>query len=158
MASAKPTKKETVKKETVKTTSKGKLATKSSADKEKEFMIKQVGQNVILVKGETKYSRKFETPEERQEIKDLAAKYNAKPTQKLEKEIISKMNVDKKARTTEVKEKVAKAKATKQEKPLEEKLKSKEEQIEEARKLLQDEGYTVRAKPAPSTYSGRREH
>ena len=94
--------KEVVVKATTKTTSKPSVKKQTekvtSSNNNDEFNIKQVGQNLIIVKGDEKLSRKFENKEERDKVKELAAKYSFKPSAKLYKEIKSLMTVDKEAR------------------------------------------------------------
>ena len=145
----KVTSKPSVKKETEKVT---------SSNKNEEFNIKQVGQNLIIVKGDEKLSRKFENKEERDKVKELAAKYSFKPSVKLYKEIKSLMSVDKEERKEELKKAADKAKGKKEEKPVEAKLVTTEEQIEAAKKLLQDNNYNVTAKTAPENRRYRGEH
>ena len=94
-STTKTTSKPSVKKETIKAESSTNLATKSASKKAEEFNIKQVGQNLIIVKGDEKLSRKFENKEERDKVKELAAKYSFKPSAKLYKEIKSLMSVAK---------------------------------------------------------------
>ena len=148
-STTKTTSKPSVKKET------GKVTSSNNND---EFNIKQVGQNLIIVKGDEKLSRKFENKEERDKVKELAAKYSFKPSVKLYKEIKSLMSVDKEARKEELKKAVDKAKGKKEEKPVEAKLVTTEEQIEAAKKLLQDNNYNVTAKTAAPTKRYRGEH
>lgn len=145
-------------KATVKAESSAKLATKSASKKAEEFNIKQVGQNLIIVKGEEKLSRKFDNKEERDKVKELAAKYSFKPSVKLYNEIKSLMTVDKEARKEELKKAGDSLKGKKEQKPAEEKLVSKEEQIEAAKKLLQDNNYNVTAKTATPSRQYRGEH
>ena len=145
----KVTSKPSVKKETEKVT---------SSNKNEEFNIKQVGQNLIIVKGDEKLSRKFENKEERDKVKELAAKYSFKPSVKLYKEIKSLMSVAKEERKEELKKAADKAKGKKEEKPAEAKLVTTEEQIEAAKKLLQDNNYNVTAKTAPANKRYRGEH
>ena len=148
-STTKTTSKPSVKKETEKVT---------SSNKNDEFNIKQVGQNLIIVKGDEKLSRKFENKEERDKVKELAAKYSFKPSVKLYKEIKSLMSVDKEERKEELKKAADKAKGKKEEKPAEAKLVTTEEQIEAAKKLLQDNNYNVTAKTAPANKRYRGEH
>lgn len=148
-STTKTTSKSSVKKET------GKVTSSNNND---EFNIKQVGQNLIIVKGDEKLSRKFENKEERDKVKELAAKYSFKPSVRLYNEIKSLMSVDKEARKEELKKAADKAKGKKEEKPAEAKLVSKEEQIEAAKKLLQDNNYNVTAKTAPANKRYRGEH
>ena len=148
-STTKTTSKPSVKKETGKVT---------SSNKNEEFNIKQVGQNLIIVKGDEKLSRKFENKEERDKVKELAAKYSFKPSVKLYKEIKSLMSVDKEERKEELKKAADKAKGKKEEKPAEAKLVTTEEQIEAAKKLLQDNNYNVTAKTAAPTKRYRGEH
>ena len=148
-STTKATSKSSVKKETEKVT---------SSNKNDEFNIKQVGQNLIIVKGDEKLSRKFENKEERDKVKELAAKYSFKPSVKLYKEIKSLMSVAKEERKEELKKAADKAKGKKDKKPAEEKLVTTEEQIEAAKKLLQDNNYNVTAKTAPATKQYRGEH
>lgn len=148
-STAKTTSKPSVKKETEKVT---------SSNKNDEFNIKQVGQNLIIVKGDEKLSRKFENKEERDKVKELAAKYSFKPSAKLYKEIKSLMSVDKEERKEELKKAADKAKGKKEEKPVEEKLVTTEEQIKAAKKLLEDNNYHVTAKTAAPTKRYRGEH
>ena len=148
-STTKATSKSSVKKETEKVT---------SSNKNDEFNIKQVGQNLIIVKGDEKLSRKFENKEERDKVKELAAKYSFKPSVKLYKEIKSLMSVAKEERKEELKKAADKAKGKKEQKPAEEKLVTTEEQIEAAKKLLQDNNYNVTAKTAPATKQYRGEH
>ena len=160
------TKKTTPTKEVVKSTTKA--TSKSSVKKETEkvitsnnndeFNIKQVGQNLIIVKGDEKLSRKFENKEERDKVKELAAKYSFKPSVKLYKEIKSLMSVAKEERKDYLKKVADKAKGKKEQKPAEEKLVTTEEQIEAAKKLLQDNNYNVTAKTAAPTKRYRGEH
>ena len=145
----KATSKPSVKKETEKVT---------SSNNNDEFNIKQVGQNLIIVKGDEKLSRKFENKEERDKVKELAAKYSFKPSAKLYKEIKSLMSVAKEERKKYLKKAADKAKGKKEEKPVEEKLVTTEEQIEAAKKLLQDNNYNVTAKTAPENRRYRGEH
>ena len=146
-STTKTTSKPAVKKETEKVT---------SSNKNDESNIKQVGQNLIIVKGDEKLSRKFENKEERDKVKELAAKYSFKPSVKLYKEIKSLMSVAKEERKEELKKAADKAKGKKEQKPAEEKLVTTEEQIEAAKKLLQDNNYNVTAKIAtpPNQYRG----
>ena len=148
-STTKTTSKPSVKKET------GKVTSSNNND---EFNIKQVGQNLIIVKGDEKLSRKFENKEERDKVKELAAKYSFKPSVKLYKEIKSLMSVDKEERKEELKKAAAKAKGKKEEKPAEAKLVTTEEQIEAAKKLLEDNNYHVTAKTAPANKRYRGEH
>lgn len=148
-STTKATSKPSVKKETEKVT---------SSNNNDEFNIKQVGQNLIIVKGDEKLSRKFENKEERDKVKELAAKYSFKPSVKLYKEIKSLMTVDKEARKEELKKAADKAKGKKEEKPVEAKLVTTEEQIKAAKKLLEDNNYHVTAKTAAPTKRYRGEH
>lgn len=148
-STTKTTSKPSVKKETVKVT---------SSNNNDEFNIKQVGQNLIIVKGDEKLSRKFENKEERDKVKELAAKYSFKPSAKLYKEIKSLMSVAKEERKEYLKKAADKAKGKKEEKPAEAKLVTTEEQIEAAKKLLQDNNYNVTAKTAAPTKRYRGEH
>ena len=148
-STTKTTSKPSVKKETEKVT---------SSNKNDEFNIKQVGQNLIIVKGDEKLSRKFENKEERDKVKELAAKYSFKPSVKLYNEIKSLMSVAKEERKEYLKKAADKAKGKKEEKPVEEKLVTTEEQIEAAKKLLQDNNYNVTAKTAAPTKRYRGEH
>ena len=157
-STTKATSKSTIKKEVVKAESSAELATKTAAKKAEEFNIKQVGQNLIIVKGEEKLSRKFENKEERDKVKELAAKYSFKPSAKLYKEIKSLMSVAKEERKEYLKKAADKAKGKKEEKPVEEKLVTTEEQIKAAKKLLEDNNYHVTAKTAAPTKRYRGEH
>ena len=148
-STTKTTSKPSVKKET------GKVTSSNNND---EFNIKQVGQNLIIVKGDEKLSRKFENKEERDKVKELAAKYSFKPSVKLYKEIKSLMSVAKEERKEELKKAADKAKGKKEEKPVEEKLVTTEEQIKAAKKLLEDNNYHVTAKTAAPTKRYRGEH
>lgn len=148
-STTKTTSKPSVKKETEKVT---------SSNNNDEFNIKQVGQNLIIVKGDEKLSRKFENKEERDKVKELAAKYSFKPSAKLYKEIKSLMSVDKEERKEELKKAADKAKGKKEEKPAEAKLVTTEEQIKAAKKLLEDNNYHVTAKTAAPTKRYRGEH
>ena len=148
-STTKTTSKPSVKKETEK------VITSNNND---EFNIKQVGQNLIIVKGDEKLSRKFENKEERDKVKELAVKYSFKPSVRLYNEIKSLMSVDKEARKEELKKAADKAKGKKEEKPAEAKLVTTEEQIEAAKKLLQDNNYNVTAKTAPANKRYRGEH
>lgn len=148
-STTKTTSKPSVKKET------GKVTSSNNND---EFNIKQVGQNLIIVKGDEKLSRKFENKEERDKVKELAAKYTFKPSVKLYKEIKSLMSVAKEERKEELKKAADKAKGKKKEKPAEAKLVTTEEQIKAAKKLLEDNNYHVTAKTAAPTKRYRGEH
>ena len=148
-STTKTTSKPSVKKETEKVT---------SSNKNDEFNIKQVGQNLIIVKGDEKLSRKFENKEERDKVKELAAKYSFKPSVKLYKEIKSLMSVAKEERKDYLKKAADKAKGKKDEKPVEAKLVTTEEQIKAAKKLLEDNNYHVTAKTAAPTKRYRGEH
>ena len=148
-STTKTTSKPSVKKETGKVT---------SPTNNGDFNIKQVGQNLIIVKGDEKLSRKFENKEERDKVKELAAKYSFKPSAKLYKEIKSLMSVAKEERKEYLKKAADKAKGKTEEKPAEAKLVTTEEQIEAAKKLLQDNNYNVTAKTAAPTKRYRGEH
>lgn len=148
-STTKATSKSSVKKETEKVT---------SSNKNDEFNIKQVGQNLIIVKGDEKLSRKFENKEERDKVKELAAKYSFKPSVKLYKEIKSLMSVAKEERKEELKKAADKAKGKKEQKPAEAELATTEEQIKAAKKLLEDNNYNVTAKIAAPTKQYRGEH
>ena len=148
-STTKATAKSSVKKETEK------VITSNNND---EFNIKQVGQTLIIVKGDEKLSRKFENKEERDKVKELAAKYSFKPSVKLYKEIKSLMSVAKEERKDYLKKAADKAKGKKEQKPVEAKLVTTEEQIEAAKKLLQDNNYNVTAKTAAPTKRYRGEH
>ena len=154
--------KEVVVKATTKTTSKPSVKKQTekvtSSNNNEEFNIKQVGQNLIIVKGDEKLSRKFENKEERDKVKELAAKYSFKPSVKLYKEIKSLMSVAKEERKEYLKKAADKAKGKKEEKPVEEKLVTTEEQIKVAKKLLEDNNYNVTAKTAAPTKRYRGEH
>ena len=154
--------KEVVVKATTKTTSKPSVKKQTekvtSSNNNEEFNIKQVGQNLIIVKGDEKLSRKFENKEERDKVKELAAKYSFKPSVKLYKEIKSLMSVAKEERKEYLKKAADKAKGKKEEKPAEAKLVTTEEQIEAAKKLLEDNNYNVTAKTAPENRRYRGEH
>ena len=145
----KTTSKPSVKKET------GKVTSSNNKD---EFNIKQVGQNLIIVKGDEKLSRKFENKEERDKVKELAAKYSFKPSAKLYKEIKSLMSVAKEERKDYLKKAADKAKGKKEEKPVEAELATTEEQIKAAKKLLEDNNYNVTAKTAAPARRYRGEH
>lgn len=155
-----PTKKDV--KSTTKTTSKPSVKKETgkvtSPTTNGDFNIKQVGQNLIIVKGDEKLSRKFENKEERDKVKELAAKYSFKPSLKLYKEIKSLMSVAKEERKEYLKKAADKAKGKIEEKPAEAKLVTTEEQIEAAKKLLQDNNYNVTAKTAPENRRYRGEH
>ena len=148
-STTKTTSKPSVKKQTEKVT---------SSNNNDEFNIKQVGQNLIIVKGDEKLSRKFENKEERDKVKELAAKYSFKPSVKLYKEIKSLMSVAKEERKDYLKKAADKVKGKKDEKPAEAKLVTTEEQIKAAKKLLQDNNYNVTAKTAAPTKRYRGEH
>ena len=148
-STTKATSKPAVKKETGKVT---------SPTNNGDFNIKQVGQNLIIVKGDEKLSRKFENKEERDKVKELAAKYSFKPSVKLYKEIKSLMSVAKEERKEYLKKAADKAKGKKDEKPAEAKLATTEEQIEAAKKLLEDNNYHVTAKTAAPAKRYRGEH
>ena len=148
-STTKTTAKPSVKKQTEKVT---------SSNNNDEFNIKQVGQNLIIVKGDEKLSRKFENKEERDKVKELAAKYSFKPSAKLYKEIKSLMSVAKEERKEYLKKAGDKAKGKKEEKPVEEKLVTTEEQIKAAKKLLEDNNYHVTAKTAAPAKRYRGEH
>ena len=148
-STTKTTSKPSVKKQTEKVT---------SSNNNDEFNIKQVGQNLIIVKGDEKLSRKFENKEERDKVKELAAKYSFKPSVKLYNEIKSLMSVAKEERKEYLKKAADKAKGKKEEKPVEEKLVTTEEQIKAAKKLLEDNNYNVTAKTAAPTKRYRGEH
>ena len=148
-STTKATSKPSVKKQTEKVT---------SSNNNDEFNIKQVGQNLIIVKGDEKLSRKFENKEERDKVKELAAKYSFKPSVKLYKEIKSLMSVAKEERKEYLKKAADKAKGKKEEKPAEAKLVTTEEQIKTAKKLLEDNNYNVTAKTAAPTKRYRGEH
>ena len=148
-STTKATAKPSVKKETEKVT---------SSNNNDEFNIKQVGQNLIIVKGDEKLSRKFENKEERDKVKELATKYSFKPSAKLYKEIKSLMSVAKEERKDYLKKAADKAKGKKNEKPVEAKLVTTEEQIKAAKKLLEDNNYHVTAKTAAPTKRYRGEH
>ena len=145
----KTTSKPSVKKET------GKVTSSNNKD---EFNIKQVGQNLIIVKGDEKLSRKFENKEERDKVKELAAKYSFKPSVKLYKEIKSLMSVAKEERKDYLKKAADKAKGKKEQKPVEAELATTEEQIKAAKKLLEDNNYNVTAKTATPNRRYRGEH
>ena len=145
----KTTSKPSVKKET------GKVTSSNNND---EFNIKQVGQNLIIVKGDEKLSRKFENKEERDKVKELAAKYSFKPSVKLYKEIKSLMSVAKEERKDYLKKAADKAKGKKEQKPVEAELATTEEQIKAAKKLLEDNNYHVTAKTAAPNRRYRGEH
>ena len=148
-STTKTTSKPSVKKQTEKVT---------SSNNNDEFNIKQVGQNLIIVKGDEKLSRKFENKEERDKVKELAAKYSFKPSAKLYKEIKSLMSVAKEERKDYLKKAADKAKGKTDEKPVEAKLVTTEEQIKTAKKLLEDNNYNVTAKTAAPTKRYRGEH
>ena len=148
-STTKTTSKPSVKKQTEKVT---------SSNNNEEFNIKQVGQNLIIVKGDEKLSRKFENKEERDKVKELAAKYSFKPSVKLYKEIKSLMSVAKEERKEYLKKAADKAKGKTEEKPAEAKLVTTEEQIKVAKKLLEDNNYNVTAKTAAPTKRYRGEH
>ena len=148
-STTKATSKPSVKKETEKVT---------SSNNNDEFNIKQVGQNLIIVKGDEKLSRKFENKEERDKVKELAAKYSFKPSVKLYKEIKSLMSVAKEERKDYLKKAADKAKGKKEQKPVEAELATTEEQIKAAKKLLEDNNYNVTAKIAAPTRQYRGEH
>ena len=148
-STTKATAKPSVKKETEKVT---------SSNKNDEFNIKQVGQNLIIVKGDEKLSRKFENKEERDKVKELAAKYSFKPSVKLYNEIKSLMSVAKEERKDYLKKAADKAKGKTDEKPVEAKLVTTEEQIKAAKKLLEDNNYNVTAKTAAPIKQYRGEH
>ena len=148
-STTKATAKPSVKKQTEKVT---------SSNNNDEFNIKQVGQNLIIVKGDEKLSRKFENKEERDKVKELAAKYSFKPSAKLYKEIKSLMSVAKEERKEYLKKAADKAKGKTEEKPVEEKLVTTEEQIKAAKKLLEDNNYHVTAKTAAPAKRYRGEH
>ena len=130
----------------------------TSSNNNDEFNIKQVGQNLIIVKGDEKLSRKFENKEERDKVKELAAKYSFKPSVRLYNEIKSLMSVAKEERKEYLKKAADKAKGKKEQKPAEEKLVTTEEQIKAAKKLLEDNNYNVTAKIAAPNRRYRGEH
>lgn len=140
------------------TKTKAKTTAKKETPAKGDFSIKQVGQNIIIVKDNTTYSRKFADKDERESIKQLAASYSFKPTVKLFKEIVSIMNADKEQRVQEVKEVKEGKKGKVVTKPAEEKLLTTEEQIAAAKKLLEDNNYNVAIKQAPAQRRYRGEY
>lgn len=106
---------------------------------------KSVGQNVILIIDNEKYSKKIEDKEIRASLKEKVEKYNTKPTKSLKTTILKEM-------LPKEKEKVLKK----------ELVLTPEEKLEAAKKLLADSNYKIVAKEepkkVPSSYGGRREY
>lgn len=137
------------------------MGTKSSKTKvKKEIQGKSVGRNVILIIDGKKFSKAFKEKEDRQYILKLVETYNKRNSIKKEKEIIELMQ---KGKTTEkerkkVAEGANKSKITpkKTARPKTKKL-SKEDQIAAAKKLLEDNNYSVNEKRTPRKPATRRE-
>lgn len=126
----------------------------------KEISGKSVGRNVILNIDGKKFSKAFTKKEDREEILDMVEKYNKRNTKKLENEIIEKMQKTVKTDKEEVVKKAAsKSKSTAKPKVTK---KTKAEEIEAAKKLLEENEYTVAKKvgttPRPTQQRRGREH
>jgi hypothetical protein len=133
------------------------MATKS------EILFKVVGQNVkVVVDGET-LTRKIADKEERDILKSRVIAYNSKPLVKEKKAIIAEMS---KAKVEAKAIKAIEAKQAKVSKPSKKALEviekapelTKEEQIAQAKKLLEDNNFTVNAKQTPQPYRRSGEH
>ena len=125
-----------------------------------EIQAKQVGKNVIVIIGEKKYSRAFDTKELRADILNMVKEFNTKNTVTLKKQIIATMEETKelrdkivadaksKAKSKEKNGKTVKPKAVKKAVPV--------DAIEEAKKLLVAQGYNVTKEQPKPTYGARR--
>ncbi len=123
---------------------------------------KSVGRNVILVVDGTKYSKSIKLKADREAILSEVELYNKRNSVKRKKAIIALVSKD----VTTEKERVVKAKAKSTPKVAAKKPKAKKAPkkaltaLEEAKALLEKEGFTV-AKTAPKSTrrgQGRREH
>lgn len=126
------------------------------------IVYRKTGQNVKLVIDGESYSRKITDVEDAKVIKERVISYNAKPLVKEKKALIKLMN--------EVKEETNKEKAktaTRTPKTLSKNVKkvvekevelTVEQQIEAAKRLLQDNNYTVNVKQTPKSHRYRGEH
>lgn len=132
----------------------------------KQILHKVTGQNVkLVIDGET-FTCKIQDAEERKIIKERVVAYNAKPLVKEKKALIKLMTAPKeeaqkdKAITIKKVGKKAPTKTSKEaEKVLEEApVLTKEQQIEAARKLLEENNFTVNVKQTPTEYRRRGEH
>lgn len=125
-----------------------------------EIQAKQVGKNVIVVIGEKKYSRAFDTKELRADILNMVKEFNTKNTVTLKKQIIATMEETKELRDKIVADAKAKAKTKeKSGKAIKPKAVEKAvpvDAIEEAKKLLTAQGYNVTKEQPKPTYGGRR--
>jgi hypothetical protein len=117
---------------------------------------KLTGKKVTLViDGET-FQKTIESAEERKTLKSRVIAYNDKPLVK-EKTAIKKLIKEDKIEAQKTKATAVKKVATKPSKKVQKVIEkepelSKEEQIEQAKKLLTDNGFTIDAKPTPTTY------
>lgn len=120
----------------------------------KEISVRTVGRNVLMkIDGES-FSRAVKSKEDREAIKEKVLAYNKRNSLKKEKEII-KFMLENKSTPTERKEVVKKAVAKKTVKPKTKKL-TKAQEIEKAKKLLEENNYSVNEKRAKQARVSRR--
>lgn len=119
----------------------------------KTIIYKSVGQNVkLIIEGEA-FNKKIVDAEERKLIKERVISYNAKPLVKEKKALISLMNQAK----VEAKKEKAPSKKQVVSKKVKEVIEkepelTKEEQIKAAKKLLEENNYSVNVKQGTKSY------
>ena len=132
----------------------------------KTILHKVTGQNVkLVIDGET-FTRRIQDAEERKILKERIVAYNAKPLVKEKKALIKLMEAPKqevqKDKAVTIK-KIGKKAPSKPSKEAEEILEqapvlTKQQQLDAAKKLLEENNFTVNVKQAPAEYRRRGEH
>lgn len=122
----------------------------------KEIQVKTVGRNVIMVIDGKKYSKAIKEKVDRDALVAEVKLYNRRNSIKREKEII-KVMLEGKTTSAERKAKAEKAvpKTTSKGKPKKAKEAASSITIAEAKKMLENDGYTV-TKKRPTSHTGRR--
>ena len=131
---------------------KQKSKTAKSTSKQ-EITANQFGRNIVMIIDGNKVSKAFKEKEQREEILSMVELYNKRNSKKKLDDIIEFMSKDSTV-SKEVEE--AKEKATKsKKKPKKEAIKTIS--LEEAKKMLEKDGYTV-SKQAPQSRQRRGEY
>lgn len=130
-----------------------KSSTKKStkaAPRNKTISGKQMGQNIILVIDGNKHSKRFPNQDERKETLDLVKKYNEKNTKIGLARILEAMNKDTSTGTEKVKKDIDKMSKS-ENAPVSTSKSTSSEEIAKAKKLLEDNEYTVSKKTSSSS-------
>lgn len=128
------------------------MAKKTTTTKLSQISGKAVGRNVILVIDGEKHSKAFPEKDDREKVLALVDVYNKKPTKKGMNTVLELMLKDGSPKD-KIEAKVEEVKKSAKKAPPKE-VKAKAMTIEEAKKMLEKDGYTV-TKKQPSTHRGR---